>query len=431
MKTQPVAAGGRVFFGSYDGKMYAIDANTTGGAVAQTLWSYPTGGAIFNSAAVDNNLVFFGSDDGYLYAVRADTGALVWKYQTGAGIWTAPLVVNSTVYFGSRDGYFYALNENPGNVNDPATILKWRTNTGSPVLNSAAYSAKQNLVYFGSENMKAYALDANSGAVRWQKNLFGQSFRDSWPVVHEANDIVFFTTMPQYPFADQLAAIAQLLSTTSLQTELSNLRQFYTSNPGRMTFFALDSVSGNNKFTQPVPVAYTAGSGGTFAASVVNSQGDVFVVTRTGYNNYFNGGTPPDPRCCAALGKLNLSTGDVSILPVSPAGTTTGASFRLVGDEASWLSLSGNRLLVAMSQSVGQIDVSGGTNTHLIHEIEPAPDGASYSNPLAIFSPTALPKYSTDKSYGHIASPYAPAIVANGIIIWRSDGGALAGVSGQ
>lgn len=423
MRTQPVAAYGKVFFGSYDGKMYAIDSNTSGGAESATLWSYQTGGSIFNSAAVDNNLVFFGSDDDYFYAVDQDKGTLGWKYQAEGGVWTAPLVVNNTVYFGSLDGYFYALNKVDGS-------LRWRYNTGSPILHSAAYSAKQNLVYFGSENMNAYALGAVSGAVRWQKKLDGESFRDSWPVVHEQNDIVFFTTMPQYPFHDQLEATVQPLSTASAQLELSQLRQFYSAHPDRRFFFALDSATGNDKYSQPIPISYTGGSGGTFAAPTINSNGEVFVVSRTATTNlYPNSSSWPDFRCCAALAKLDPVSGNISIIVPNPPITTM--PFRLVGDENSMLSLSGTRLLVTMSQSTGQIDVTNGTYTHIIHEKEPSPDNANYSNPLALFGSSGSPMYSTDNSNGHVANPYAPAIVANGVIIWRADGGSLAGVAGQ
>jgi len=54
--------------------------------------------------------VYFGSVDGKMYAVNKD-GKLLWEYQTGGKITEASPAFssNGTLYFTSMDGYLYAV----------------------------------------------------------------------------------------------------------------------------------------------------------------------------------------------------------------------------------------------------------------------------------------------------------------------------------
>ena len=70
MDSSPAVAGGVVFVGSYDGKVYALNAST--GAL---IWSYTTGASVFSSPAVAGGVVYVGSDDRKVYALNASTGA--------------------------------------------------------------------------------------------------------------------------------------------------------------------------------------------------------------------------------------------------------------------------------------------------------------------------------------------------------------------
>ncbi len=61
----PAVAGGVVYVGSSDHKVYALDA-----ATGQVRWSYPTGNQIFSSPVVSGTIVYIGSEDGKLYALN-------------------------------------------------------------------------------------------------------------------------------------------------------------------------------------------------------------------------------------------------------------------------------------------------------------------------------------------------------------------------
>jgi hypothetical protein len=100
-------AGGTVFVGADDAKLYAVDAAT--GAVR---WTATTGAALtVSSPAVADGRVFVGSPDQKLYAFDAATGAQLWNTSTGAAVEAPPTVADGVVYAASDK--LYAL--------DPAT----------------------------------------------------------------------------------------------------------------------------------------------------------------------------------------------------------------------------------------------------------------------------------------------------------------------
>src|SRR5438874_809873 len=70
-------------------------------------WSYQTGLQVGSSPSVVNGVSYFGSNDGKLYALVAAKGSLLWSFPTGGVIFSSPAVVNGVVYFGSADKHVY------------------------------------------------------------------------------------------------------------------------------------------------------------------------------------------------------------------------------------------------------------------------------------------------------------------------------------
>jgi len=176
-RSSPAVADGKVFIGSTDCVVYALDKNT--GAL---LWSYATGGAVeFSSPAVADGMVFIGSYDKKLYALNASTGAHIWNYTTGGRVQTSPAVANGVVLIGSCDGKVYALDEFTG-------APMWNYTTGGPA--SYYYSSPavaDGMVFIGSVDDRLYALDASTGAYIWNYTT-GDDVRSS-PTV--ADGMVF------------------------------------------------------------------------------------------------------------------------------------------------------------------------------------------------------------------------------------------------
>lgn len=165
--SSPLVADGRVYFGSSDGHVYALDA-----ASGALLWKHRTGDVVHASPAYAGGRVYVGGWDGKLYALDAKTGAQVWAFQAGVdplmhnqqGFQSSPAVVGGVVYSGCRDGHVYAV--------DAATGRElWKHNTnGSWVNSSPAVSAGQ--VHVATSDSALYkVLDAATGKLVREHDL--------------------------------------------------------------------------------------------------------------------------------------------------------------------------------------------------------------------------------------------------------------------
>ncbi len=99
VSSQPTVVGGVVYFGSWDGKEYAVDAKT-----GKKLWEYECSYASRSGAAYGDGVLFVGDIAGWLHALDAQTGALKWKAKIDehpATVATSsPLYHNGRVYIG-------------------------------------------------------------------------------------------------------------------------------------------------------------------------------------------------------------------------------------------------------------------------------------------------------------------------------------------
>jgi outer membrane protein assembly factor BamB len=90
-------------------------------------------GAIYSSPVIYQSLVYFGSYDGKLYALKTDTGDGFWAFDTGAQIYASPLLTNGAVYFGTETGrFFIASSALSGEKN-------WAVDFGAPIAATAVY----------------------------------------------------------------------------------------------------------------------------------------------------------------------------------------------------------------------------------------------------------------------------------------------------
>jgi outer membrane protein assembly factor BamB len=110
----PVVSQGKVFVGSSNGSLYALD-----GVSLSEIWQFTTGNKIWSTPAVDKGIVFIGSFDKKIYAVDAVTGKEKWSFVTQGAILSTPVIDGGTVYVASFDRSIYALDEATGN-------LKWQ-----------------------------------------------------------------------------------------------------------------------------------------------------------------------------------------------------------------------------------------------------------------------------------------------------------------
>jgi len=106
----PAIADNKVFFGSYDHNVYALDLTT-----GKEIWRYDTGGWVGSSPTVYDGKLFVGSDvginNGQLLALDSDTGDLLWAFNASGDIHSSPAISPELrmVFVGSNDNDIYAL----------------------------------------------------------------------------------------------------------------------------------------------------------------------------------------------------------------------------------------------------------------------------------------------------------------------------------
>jgi outer membrane protein assembly factor BamB len=217
--SSPAVANGRVYFGSGDGNVYAVDTR----GVLQ--WKFATGDVVHASPAVVGNTVYVGSWDGNFYAIDAESGQQRWVFEAGrdptmhnqVGFQSSAAVVDGTVYVGCRDAHVYALDAATGRkrwdyptskswVNGTPAVrngvvyvgtsdssrfmaidartgrLKWNFDAKAYVFSSAALAG--DVAYFGSHNGRLYAVDTKTGQSVWTFRTQGAT-KDPMKIVNE------------------------------------------------------------------------------------------------------------------------------------------------------------------------------------------------------------------------------------------------------
>lgn len=189
VRSTPAVAGGVVYFGSYDGNFYALNA-----ADGTLRWKFATEGerkfaakglhgskpraqiipdawdVWLSSPVVVGGRVFFGSGDGCIYALDVADGKLAWKFATGNVVHSSPAVVDGVLYVGSFDTFFYALDAATGE-------LKWKLKTGEDPENHnqegipSSPCVAEGVVYIGCRDFHLYAVGAKDGAVKWKHKI--------------------------------------------------------------------------------------------------------------------------------------------------------------------------------------------------------------------------------------------------------------------
>ncbi len=202
--SSPAVANGKVYFGSGDGNVYAVDAAT---GVLQ--WKLATRDVVHASPAVADGVVYIGSWDSRLYAIDAETGQERWIFAAGedqaihnqVGFQSSAAVADGTVYVGCRDAHLYAIDAATGRkkwdyptskswvIGTPAVRdgivyvgtsdsarfmgidaktgrLRFNVDAGAYIFSSAAIAGDR--VYVGAHNGKLHALEARTGRPVWE-----------------------------------------------------------------------------------------------------------------------------------------------------------------------------------------------------------------------------------------------------------------------
>jgi hypothetical protein len=355
-RVQPVIAAGRLFIGSVNGVMYALDAayDARGGA-PRILWQRDLYSPVRAGAGVAGSIVVVGTHHGAVHGLDAATGQPRWSVSTGGAILAAPLIEAGVAYIGSASGTMYAIRTTDGAV-------LWQRAIGVPILGSAALSSDGSRIFFVAENVVAYALARDTGAVLWQTQLQGQSGADRWPVV--LNDLVVFRTMPIRFFHDLLHDGDDVMDSAGARLAdwaadwaivRPKIIQHLTAKPYDQTFFALDAATGQSRGV--APVLYTFGDNDPPSPPAVYN-GALYLPYRARHGIQTDGGSiHVSTRYDAELGRMDPATLD--IVGLTSAQPLSGApQFRLTSDEPGNVTFAGDLLLVDNWERLGGIRLS-------------------------------------------------------------------------
>jgi len=205
----PALANGRLYFGSGDGNLYAVDARS-----GTEHWRFRTGGPVQSSPAVADDVVYFVSSDGNLYGVDGINGKEVWKFLLGRDLpyrngfdyyLSSPTIVGRSLFVGGGDGNLYAF--------DPVRRQpRWKYFTGSMIRSSPAVA--DDLVLVGTMGGELLALSRADGTLKWKFATRGASLKiedfgfDRTAIVSSpsvANGIVTFGGRDGFLYALDLA----------------------------------------------------------------------------------------------------------------------------------------------------------------------------------------------------------------------------------
>jgi outer membrane protein assembly factor BamB len=294
-ESTPAIGGGRVFAGAYNGWFGAWDAKT-----GRPLWRFLTGerrpgvggwGRVQrgtdSSPCVVDGLVYFGAFDGFVYALRAEDGSLAWKHDAGDLVhWSSPAVAGGRLFIGIAGGRLIALDAGTGD-------LLWKRELCEPHVEHmmCGPSVDGEMVFSGAGWEGGFhALNAATGETIWSALVNG--LVAGTPAVHGESVFCFTANRSKegalYAFnkstGKQLWA-APLGGSSACSPAVAGEIVFATTGgaPSGDSLFAVNAGDGSiiwrgrisDTWGSPAPAGgflYVAGSDGTIAALKSGSE---------------------------------------------------------------------------------------------------------------------------------------------------------------
>jgi outer membrane protein assembly factor BamB len=151
----PVYADGVVYFGSSDGRLYAVDVETRR---VKPGWPFQAEEAIWASPLVADGRVYVAAKDHYLYCLDAETGEVIWSHKVGGAMAASPTIKDGILYVGAFDGKVYAIQADTGE-----RVEGFDFNAENWVWSEVLVDADR--LYVTSLDGRLYALDPSAGTV--------------------------------------------------------------------------------------------------------------------------------------------------------------------------------------------------------------------------------------------------------------------------
>ncbi len=181
----PVVSEGIVYFGAWDGNVYALNALTGG-----CLWDFETDGPIGGGLVLSNGFLVTASSDGNLYVLDPATGSEEDRVEVGE-VWTRPALSDGVLYVANVDGELRALDAvTLEEIWDEPFSVSTGFLTDPALLNGT--------IVVGGLGHKLYGVDAETGAERWS---FDDASNWYWGRPLTVGDTVYATSLDSRVYA--------------------------------------------------------------------------------------------------------------------------------------------------------------------------------------------------------------------------------------
>lgn len=134
-------------------RLYAFTPET-----GQELWSVQAEDLILAAPVVAEGAVYFGSSDGRVYAVDLKSKSIKpgWPFEAEEAVWASPLYSDGRLYVAAMDHHLYCLQAETGEV-------VWDFQGGGAMAAQPVLDAERGILYVGAFDSRLYAVRADSG----------------------------------------------------------------------------------------------------------------------------------------------------------------------------------------------------------------------------------------------------------------------------
>ena len=144
-----------------EGTVYALRTDPARGTVREA-WTFEAAAGIGGDAVVADGRLFIGSFDRHLYAIDVESGTEQWRHRSSDWFWTEVLVTDETVYAGDLDGHVWALAAATG-------IPRWEApyETGDDVRAKPILTTDGEMLIVVDRDGFTHAIDRETGSGAW------------------------------------------------------------------------------------------------------------------------------------------------------------------------------------------------------------------------------------------------------------------------
>lgn len=169
-KSSPAIDDSGIYIGSDTGWFFKYSFS------GEVIWKYYVGGTQFGvhaTASLDQKIVYFGAYNGFMYALDKETGAPIWSTSLGEAIGSSTLLKDGYLYvgvetFSPANGFLAKLRARDG------AIVYLTDYVGDHIHSSPVIDDESQTAIIGSNAKFIFGFDLKTGKKKWQSQPLGE-----------------------------------------------------------------------------------------------------------------------------------------------------------------------------------------------------------------------------------------------------------------